>query len=180
MNRRLHAPALAATLAAAQLGLAACSIQVDKDEANHRANVDIDTIGGGVTVKAGIDAPATGLAVYPGATLARQHDGTEAADVNVRVPFVNVHVAAAKYESDDAPDKVLEFYRTEMKKYGEVVECHGDIDFPGGRMVCRDRGRANETQLGVGTEHRHRVVAVKPRNGRTELSMAYVETSGES
>ena len=39
----------------------------------------------------------------------------------------------ANYESDDAPAKIVDFYRDKLKKYGKVLECHsqkhgGDVD----------------------------------------------------
>lgn len=107
MTTLLRAPA-SAVLVLGCLGLAACSIDVDRDEQSHKANVDVRTPGANVSVKGGIDSPDTGLAVYPGATPSRaDNDDKEAADVNVSVPFVNVHVGAAKYRSVDAPDKIL-------------------------------------------------------------------------
>lgn len=62
-----------------------------------------------------------------------------------------------------------------MKKYGDVTECNGDVDFRSGRVTCRHRlGRSGETQLGVGTEHRHHIVDVKAREDGAELSLASV------
>ena len=42
-------------------------------------------------------------------------------------------LVVAKYESDDAPAKIVDFYRDKLKKYGKVLECHsqkhgGDVD----------------------------------------------------
>ena len=33
-------------------------------------------------------------------------------------------LVVAKYDSDDAPGKVIDFYRDRLKKYGKVIECH--------------------------------------------------------
>lgn len=176
MHRLFRAPVIAAMLVPVYLGLAACSVEVDKDDQGHKARVDVKTIGADVSVHGGIDAPDTGLAVYPGARAVRNDDRNEAADVNVHVPFVHVHVVAAKYESDDAPEQVLAFYRGEMRKFGEVVECGGDIDFTHDRLTCRHRRGREETTLGVGTETHHRVVAVKPIGSGTQLSIAYIDT----
>ena len=35
-----------------------------------------------------------------------------------------IKVVALEYESDDAAAKVLSFYRDQLKKYGNVLECH--------------------------------------------------------
>lgn len=175
MKTLLH-EAVAAVLVLGCLGLAACSIDVDRDEQHHKANVDVRTPGANVSVKGGVDSPDTGLAVYPGATPSRaDNDDKEAADVDVKVPFVNVHVIAAKYRSVDAPGKIIEFYKNEMKKFGDVTACDGHVDFRNGQMTCRHRlGHSGETQLGVGTERRHHIVAVKAREDGSELSLVSV------
>jgi hypothetical protein len=175
MHRLSRAPVIAAVLVPVYLGLAACSVEVDKDDQGDKAHVEVTTPVGDVSVHA-LETPDTGLAVYPGARAVRNEDGNEAADVNVHVPFVHVHVVGAKYESDDAPDQVLAFYRGEMRKFGEVVECTGDIDFKHDLMTCRHRLGRRETTLGVGSEGRHRVVAVKPAGSGTRLSIAYIDT----
>lgn len=177
MPRPLRPPVIAVLLVPVYLGLAACSIDVDKDDQHHKARVEVKTIGADVSVHGDIDSPDTGLPVYPGARPVRNDDGRESADVNVHVPFVRVHVVAAKYESDDAPEQVLAFYRGEMKKFGDVVECGGDVDFRHDRMTCRNRPGRRDTTLGVGTEERHRVVAVEPRASGTEISIAYIDTA---
>jgi hypothetical protein len=91
-------------------------------------------------------------------------------------------VIAANYESDDAQDKILDFYRREMRTYGPVTECRGDIDFRGGpggrRAVCQERPSERDIQLVTGTEDRQRLVSVKPRSGGSEFSLVYVNTRG--
>ena len=42
-------------------------------------------------------------------------------------------LVVAQYDSDDAPAKVIDFYRDKLKKYGKVLECHsqkhgGDVE----------------------------------------------------
>ena len=96
--------------------------------------------------------------------------------------WFGVKVIAAKYESDDAQDRILEFYRREMKTYGTVTECRGDVDFRGGsgdrRVVCNERPSSDDVQLMTGTEDRQRVVAVKRRGSGSEFSLVYVNTRG--
>ena len=89
---------------------------------------------------------------------------------------------AATYESADTQDKVLDFYRQEMKTYGPVTECRGDVDFRGGgrerRPVCKEKPSSRDVQLLTGTEDRQRVVSVKPRGGGSEIALVFVNTRG--
>jgi hypothetical protein len=170
------------------LGLAAVALVsvtgcgVDVHESGPGKNVDIKSPLGNVSVRTDVENPDTGLPVYPGAQPLREHGEHESAHVNVASPWFGVRVVAAKYESADAPDKILNFYRREMKTYGPVTECHGDVDFRGGagsrQPVCREKSSSDDVQLVTGTEERQRVVAVKPRGNGTEFSLVYVNTKG--
>jgi hypothetical protein len=184
MNIRRIPPARALVLAAL-LPVAACSVDVQDREAGKAGNVDIRTPLGDVSVRTDIDAATTGLRVYPGARPVRhRNDHPESADVNVGNSLFGVKVVAATFESDAEPDAVLGFYRNELKAYGDVIECHGDIDFKGRRgeerPVCREKWRSRDVQLVAGTEHRHRIVSVKPRGEGSEFAMVYIQTRGAS
>ena len=93
-----------------------------------------------------------------------------------------LRVTTAKFEHDDAPEPIVDYYKQAMKKYGDVLECHGNIDFRGrdSHPVCKERRRSREIQLVAGTEERHRIVVVKPHAGGSEFSAVYIETRGTS
>ncbi len=174
---------LAQSVAAAALGIliSGCSVQVNKDQAGRDADVDVRTPVGSVSVKATEQPADTGLKTYPGARLARNDDHAESANVKVNGGrLFGVTVAASKFESDDSPEAIAEFYRSELKAFGEVVECHGNIDFPGGpaaHAVCRDeRSAEHKTQLAVGTHDNQRIVAITPRGRTTEFALVHVDT----
>lgn len=175
--------ALTLVLAISAVGLSAgCGIDVH--EAERGKNVDIRSPLGSVSVRTDVDTAETGLPVYPGAQPLREHGDHESANVNVASRWFGLKVVAAKYGSDDAQDKIVDFYRREMKTFGAVTECHGDVDFRGGpgarRAVCKERPSSNDVQLVTGTEDRQRVVAVKPRGAGSEFSLVYVTTRSES
>jgi hypothetical protein len=180
MNRQLFAVVVGGALA---MTLTACSVDVHEDRVGDRARVDIRTPMGGVLVRTNVDSPETGLAVYPGAHAHRQGRDPENANVNVASSMFGVRLTAAKFLSDDPPVKIVEFYKNEMHRYGDVLECKGNVDFTrrGGlrRPVCKEKWRSHETQLVVGTEHQHRIVAVKPHPGGTEFAVVYLETRGQ-
>jgi hypothetical protein len=175
---RLKQVLLAGTFAAVA-PLAACSIDVRDEELGGRKDVDIRTPVGGMSVRTGI-AAETGLAVYPGARPLREDGDPESADVSIGSGRFGLKVIAAKSESDADPGAVLGFYKEQMRSYGEVTECQGEIDFQGGlrshRPVCKRRSSSRETQLVVGTEERHRLVSVKRRGGGSEFAVIYIQT----
>jgi hypothetical protein len=165
----------------ALLPIAACGVDVQDLEQGKK--VDIKSPFGNVNVRTDVENPDTGLPVYPGARPLREHDDHESADVNISSPWFGVKVVAATYESADTQDRILDFYRQEMKTFGAVTECRGDIDFRrrGGnerRPVCKEKPSSPDVQLLTGTEDRQRVVSVKPRGSGSEIALVYVNTRG--
>jgi hypothetical protein len=159
---------------AAVLPLAACSVNVQGEDEDRKA-VDINTPVGDISVRAGGETGNTGLPLYPGAVPLREDDHPENANVTIDTAWFGLKVRAATFESG-TPETVASFYRREMRTYGEVTECLGDIDFRRNGPVCKEKRRSEGIQLAVGTEDRHRLVAVKPRGSGSELALVHVET----
>jgi hypothetical protein len=180
MNAKKRTTLTLALAASALVPMIGCG--VDVHEAERGKSVDIRSPLGSVSVRTDVKNPDTGLPVYPGAQPFREDGEHESANVNVDSRWFGVKVIAAKYESDDAPDRILDFYRREMKTFGAVTECRGEVDFRGGdgnrRAVCREDRSSDDVQLVAGTEERQRVVAVKPRATGSEFSLVYVNTRG--
>ena len=158
-------------------GLCGCKVQKQGEGANKK--VDIETPVGSLRVNTDVDPRDTGLAVYPGAVRAAEDEGSKhAANLSLGNSLFGVKVVAIKYHSDDPPDKLLDFYRKQLKAYGEVTECHGSVSFVRGKMIC-ENGSRNETNLVSGTEDRHRVVSVKPDGTGSQFGLIYVQARGE-
>ena len=163
--------AAAAAAALLLLGATACDINVKKD-GEAKKNVDIQTPFGGLKVRTEVDPKEIGLPVYAGARrVADEGHDSSSANVTLGIPGFGLKVIAAKFESDDSSDKVLEFYRKEMKTYGSVTECRGDIDLkgdPGSQEVTCKEGIGAEmrtkVELAVGSGASHRIVSVEPRS----------------
>ena len=160
--------------------MAACNVDVRKHESGGKADVDITTPVGNVSVRTNVDTPDTGLAVYPGARPLQDEDEPESADVNVGNSLFGVKVIAAKFESTDTQERIIDFYRNALKSYGDVTECRGNVNFRGGRPICREKASARDFQLVVGPEDRQRIVSVKPRGTGTEFALVYVQTRGKN
>ena len=158
------------------LVLTGCVVMREEDEGRTK-EVNISTPVGALAAKTGEDTGDTGLPVYPGAQPSKD-DGrdTERANVSIGTPWFGLHVRAAEYQSGDAPEQVLVYYREQMKAFGEVTECRGDVNFKDGRPVCRQQPFERNVQLLAGTEERHRIVAVKPRRGGTEFALVSIQT----
>jgi hypothetical protein len=181
------------TLSTASLALAVlagCSISTSKDKSGKDKDVDIRTPLGSISVHQGAsDAKETGLSAYPGAQLKTDFDEHEgSANVNISSPFFGLKVVAVKYQSNDAPDKVLAFYKKDMAKYGKVLDCTGGFNMGFRRhqqdaeVTCNDGGgsdRRYREELKVGTQNNQRIVAIKPNGDGSEFALVYVRASDE-
>ncbi|HUS19324.1 MAG TPA: hypothetical protein VMZ25_06715 [Terriglobales bacterium] len=179
----------------ASLAVAGCSIHSSKEDGDHRKNVEIETPMGGLNVRTdNVDAKDTGLTVYPGAKLREKdengHDEKKA-NVNIDTPWFGLKVVALSYESSDPQEKIWEYYKKELSKYGKVLECKPgspDLNIEGKdeELTCNDskkKGRVRaygsdgkNIELKVGTANKQRIVAMKPSGSGTEFSLVYVVT----
>jgi hypothetical protein len=166
---------LALTLAAT-----ACSMRVDEKGEGKEKRVEIETPAGELKVRTHeeADVKEIGLPAYPGARPAKDEDES-GAHVSIATALFGLKVVAAKFETDDSPQKVLAFYRPHLEKYGKVTECHGDVDFRGEKgskeIVCKPgKGDDDETELVAGSEERFRVVGVQRHGKGSKFGLAYV------
>jgi len=181
---------------AASLGtlvlLPACSVNVQKESNGQDKQVDIKTLLGGVHVSKQADVTETALAVYPGARLKEKDSGgsDKSANVNISGFGYGLKVVAVSYESDDASAKVLSFYRDQLKKYGNVLECHtsrGNWSVnmgshgskTGSNELTCDGSGGNEIELKVGKQDDQHIVAVEPEGKGSSFSLVYVRTHGK-
>ena len=98
-------------------------------------------------------------------------------------------VVALEYESDDPPSKVLAFYRQQMKKFGNVVECHtqkhgGDLvaregDHGSRPVSCEGENSGNVIELKSGTEDNEHLVSVEPQGKGSDFAVVYIRTRGK-
>jgi hypothetical protein len=172
------------------LVLAGCSITTHDKGNGKKDDVDIKTPFGSLSVKENAsDVKDTGLSAYPGARVAKDDDDDRhhSANVNISSSLFGLKVVALKYESDDASEKVLSFYRKEMGKYGKVVDCTGGFNMnfhhrdKDAEVTCDDRNGSDhgyKEELKVGTENNQRIVAIKPRNNGSEFTLVYVRAWG--
>lgn len=190
---RIVAAALLAALTVLLLaGAFGCGVSVNDDKKAQK--VDIQTPMGSLNVHTQIDPKDIGLALYPGARQVSDDSdhNDSSANVNISSPLFGVKVIAAKFQTDDSPDKVLQFYRKELAAKGKMIECPDgvDADVKGNdasewkqEVRCRNTpepGRVTgEVDMAVGTRNHHHIVNVKPDGKGSRFALVYVETRGE-
>ena len=184
---------------AALLVLPACSLNVKKDSEGKDKKVDIVTPVGSLHVSKGADVRDIGLPVYPGARVKeKDEDGQEkSANVNISSGLFGLKVVAIEYESDDPPEKIISYYKDQLKKYGNVLECHtskdacaevnmhvGHDDSDSDRhdsdeLKCEGDNNGKTVELKVGTQGNQHLVSIKPVGKGSDFGLAYVRTHGK-
>jgi hypothetical protein len=182
-------------LLAAVFSLTAC---VNVSKTGNGDNVDVKTPFGSVSVRTDQVKPEeTGLNVYPGSRqVPRQGHDHDQANVNISSPWGQLKVIALNFHSDDPPEKVLAWYRQDLKqKYGKYLECKGsesglrDRDkSDSNQLTCgSERGNGsnyrwddtNTIELKTGIDDKQHIVAVKPENGGSNIALVFVQKHGE-
>ena len=165
-----------------------------QDSEQHDKNLDIKSPIGNLHVGDDADAKKIGLPLYPGARLKKgDDDNSNQANLSLLTGSFGMKLVVANYVSSASPDKIIDFYRGKLKRYGKVLECRSDKH--GGNVDVHDDKDSNQskalkcddnsgpvTELKVGTEDDQHVVSVEPSgtNGETNFALVYVRTRGKS
>lgn len=183
-------------LAGAAVLLSACNLKVKDEGREGNKNVSISSSLGNLKVRTDEVNPAdTGMTVYPGSQIKPKDDknSDNKANVDINTPWFGLKVVALTYTTEDTPEKVWNYYLSEMtKKWGKPLECKpGSPDLGKKKqnkndLDCREEEHgvhidadSNDMQLKVGTEDRQHVVAVKREGGKTQYSLVYVTVRDE-
>jgi len=183
-------PIIAVSLIA---GLAGCRVHVDKDSNGKEKTVQVDTPFGGVHVNTDqVSASDLGLPLYPGAESVRGDDKHKSADVHLGFGEWQLRVRAVSYATPDSQDKVAEFYKKALGRFGDVITCEGKAPVgtptvtPEG-LTCEDSGKHASVdgqdfgshdglQLKAGSKrHQHIVGFESPRNGKTRFGLVALD-----
>lgn len=177
------------TLLTALSLLAGCYVSTRDNGEKGGKDVDIRTPLGSLSVREGaLSAKETGLTQYPGSEQKQLDEhGNSSANVNISSSLFGVKVAVVKFQTSDPPAKVLDFYRKDMARYGNVIDCTGGFNMnfhrreKDAQVTCGDHGSDHEykEELKVGTENNQRIVAVKPSAKGSEFVLVYVRAHDE-
>ncbi len=185
----------AATLLLVLAGCAGIDVKSNDSDKSGK-NVEINTPVGGLKVRKEVDLKALGLTPYPNAKVIPDDENSKGdkdtgANVNISTPFFALKVLAAKYESDDAPDKIIEFYKKDMARYGKVLECKGSSYNAGAskekdddmslKLTCDEKdGDGKSTTLKVGEGSSQHMVAVEPQGKGSHIGLVYIQMRGKA
>jgi hypothetical protein len=166
-----------------------------QDSDNQNKNLDIRSSVGDLHVGSDADARKAGLPLYPGARLKsdEENENKDRANLSVLTEAFGMKLVVAQYVSDDAPAKIIDFYRDKLKKYGKVLACHsqkhgGDVsvhedgkDSKDGNELKCDENSGPVTELKVGTEDNQHLVAIEPRDASkgSTFTLVYLHTRGK-
>jgi hypothetical protein len=178
---------------AISMAISSFAAQPQERDSGQDKHLDVQSSVGDLHVGDDADARKAGLPLYPGARL--RHDENESGlNFGVLTEAFGMKLVVAKYDSDDAPAKVIAFYRGKLKKYGKVLECHssehgGDVDVHNDdkdsngskELKCDGDNTGPVTELKVGTEDNQHIVAIEPNDGRSgsTFDLVYVYTRGK-
>ncbi len=173
------------------LAAVGCHVEVDKGKNGEDKNVKIDTPLGGLHVRADqTSATDLGLPIYPGAQIAPDHEGDKSADVHFGFGQFQLRVKVVTYETPDARDKVVAFYKNAMGRYGDVITCDGDSPVGTPTMTseglsCKEEHHGNVQINGVsddsgftlraGSKHHQYIFAIKSRGDGTKFSLVELQ-----
>jgi len=169
------------------LACCGCSINVQKEKNGDDKQVDIKTPMGGIHVSKEANPEDVGMTIYPGSRLKEKDSGggDKSANVNISGFGYGLKVVALEYESDDAPSKVVDYYKDQLKKYGNVLVCHtSHIDVnadikeheDGSHALTCEGTTGVNVELKVGTKENQHIVAIEPEGKGTSFSLVYVRT----
>ncbi len=157
-------------------------------------NLDVQSSVGDLHLGSDADAKKVGMPLYPGARLKTDDKDSNAANLSLFTEAFGFKLVVANYDSDDAPGKVIDFYRDKLKKYGKVLECHtqkrgievndddkDDKDSKDSKELKCDENSGPVTELKVGTEDNQHAVAIQPReSGKgSTFALVYMHTRGK-
>ncbi len=186
--------AFLAVLAALSMSRAAAQSGDTNDDKNK--SFDAHTTVGDMHLGSDGSAKEVGLPLYPGARPKKDDkENSNNANLSLFTSAFGFKLVAVSYESDDAPEKLVAYYRDKLKKYGNVLECRtkkhgGDVSThaeddestsKSKELKCEGDNTGPVTELKVGTEDNQRIVAVEPaETGRgATFDLVYVRSRGK-
>ncbi len=148
-----------------------------------------DKDGAGVTFSKQATPKEVGVPVYPGAKPHKdEKDDSPSVQMGLWGGSFGFRLAVMKMESSDAPEKIAEFYKKALAKYGTVLNCSDGSQ----KSDAKDQGRSSnklecdddKPEKGglvykAGTKEKQHVVAIQPNGTGSLFQLVYVEARGD-
>jgi len=130
-----------------------------------------------------------GLAVYPGAKAHKdEKDDSPSVQMGIWGSTFGFKLAVMKMESNDAPEKIAEFYKKALAKYGTVVNCSDpsqkanakDKNRSSNQIDCQDdKPEKGGMVFKAGTKEKQHVVGIQPNGQGSLFQLVYVEARSD-
>jgi len=147
--------------------------------------------GAGVVLSGDVSAKDVGLPLYPGS---RRHkdkdkeDDSPAANFGLWGGGSGFKLVVLKMESDDSPEKVADFYKKALAKYGKVLDCSHPAPSDANSsksdsksLTCGDdKPEKRGVLFKAGTKEKQHLAAVQPNGSGSLYQLVYVADWGNS
>ncbi len=154
-----------------------------------RGTQDQDKDGAGVVFSKQATSKEVGLPVYPGSKAHKdERDDSPSIQMGLWGSTFGFKLAVMKMESNDAPERVAEFYKKALAKYGTVLNCSD----PSNRAGVKDKGGSSnklecdddKPEKGglvfkAGTKEKQHVVGIQPNGQGSLFQLVYVEAHSD-
>jgi len=148
-----------------------------------------DKDGAGITLSKQATPKEVGLPLFPGAKLHKdEKEDSPAMQMGLWGSTLRFKLALMKMESSDAPEKIAEFYKKALSRYGTVLNCSdpsqktADKDKAGSanRLECDDdKPEKGGLVFKAGTKEKQHIVAIQPNGQGSLFQLVYVEAHGD-
>lgn len=148
---------------------------------------DQDKDGAGITFSKQATPKEVGLPAYPGAKLHKdkdEKDDSPSVQMGIWGSTFGFKLAVMKMKSSDAPDKIAEFYKKALGKYGRVLNCSDPSQKPGAKdsnkLECGDdKPEKGGLLFKAGTKEKQHLVAIQANGQGSLFQLVYVEARSD-
>ena len=158
------------------LGVATATAAAQDDQ--HQLRLQVDDKSYGISTRK-LDTKDLGVAIYPGAQVRKQDKENDGANLSLDMGREGMKLLAQQYFTPDPVEKVVAFYKHELTRYGEVLECrHGQV--VSGReangLKCeKDDDDSESIELKTRSGDSQHVVGVTPKDKGTEFGLVVLK-----
>ena len=144
-----------------------------------------DKDGAGITFSKQATAKEVGLPVYSGAKPHKdEKDDSPSVQMGIWGSAFGFKLAVMKLESNDAPEKIAEFYKKALAKYGTVLNCSEPSQKPSAKdsnkLECGDdKPEKGGLLFKAGTKEKQHLVAIQSNGQGSLFQLVYVEARGD-
>ncbi len=159
-----------------------CAITIISVWATSNVSVaNAETFSAGLKVSDEVAADETGLRAYPGAKLVTKNDG-DGANLQLSFGSYGMKLVVVKLRSTDTPAQVATFYRDDLARFGEVLDCKVPRSEREAKtkpdkfeISCKSETAPKDGFLyRVGVKKSERVVSISPTKNGSEITLVHV------